>query len=76
MSDQTRTSQRPADIYFFATCVVNQFFPGAGLDAITLLERAGIRVHFLKNRPVAVNRPTPAVFPTRRARSGRSARAP
>lgn len=37
---------RPGDVYFFATCVVDQFFPGAGLDAITLLEREGIRVHF------------------------------
>ena len=46
MSDQAKTSQRPADVYFFATCVVDQFFPGAGLDAITLLERQGIRVHF------------------------------
>ena len=46
MSEQAKTSQRPADVYFFATCVVDQFFPGAGLDAITLLERAGIRVHF------------------------------
>jgi len=46
MSDQAKTSQRPADVYFFATCVVDQFFPGAGLDAITLLEHQGIRVHF------------------------------
>ena len=36
----------PTDVYFFATCVVDQFFPGAGMDAITLLERQGIRVHF------------------------------
>ena len=27
----------PSDVYFFATCVVDQFFPGAGMDAITLL---------------------------------------
>ena len=46
MSEQATTSQRPADVYFFATCVVDQFFPGAGMDAITLLERQGIRVHF------------------------------
>ena len=39
-------THRPTDVYFFATCVVDQFFPGAGLDAITLLEREGIRVHF------------------------------
>jgi L-lactate dehydrogenase complex protein LldE len=46
MSEQAKNSQRPTDIYFFATCVVDQFYPGAGLDAITLLEREGIRVHF------------------------------
>jgi L-lactate dehydrogenase complex protein LldE len=36
----------PKDAYFFATCVVDQFFPGAGMDAITLLEKLGVRVHF------------------------------
>ena len=42
MSEQTKTRQRPADVYFFATCVVDQFFPGAGMDAITLLERGDL----------------------------------
>jgi L-lactate dehydrogenase complex protein LldE len=42
----TTAPPRPTDVYFFATCVVDQFFPGAGLDAITLLERLGLRVHF------------------------------
>lgn len=37
---------RPKDIYFFATCVVDQFYPGAGLDAIRLLEREGVNVNF------------------------------
>ena len=46
MQIQGAAGNRPTDIYFFATCVVDQFFPGAGLDAITLLEREGIRVHF------------------------------
>lgn len=46
MSEQGSPAQRPGDIYFFATCVIDQFFPGAGIDAITLLEREGIRVHF------------------------------
>jgi L-lactate dehydrogenase complex protein LldE len=36
----------PRDVYFFATCVVDQFFPDAGMDAITLLEQLGVRVHF------------------------------
>ncbi|MHB1375691.1 MAG: heterodisulfide reductase-related iron-sulfur binding cluster, partial [Thauera sp.] len=37
---------KPADVYLFGTCVVDVFFPGAGMDAIRLLEREGIRVHF------------------------------
>ncbi len=44
------TASRPTDVYFFATCVVDQFFPGAGLDAIRLLEREGITVHFPDNQ--------------------------
>ncbi len=46
MNQPESAASRPTDIYFFATCVVDQFFPGAGMDAITLLERQGIRVHF------------------------------
>lgn len=34
------------DVYFFCTCLVDLFVPEAGLDAVTLLEKAGIRVHF------------------------------
>ncbi|MBS1188743.1 MAG: Protein of unknown function cysteine-rich region [Rhodocyclaceae bacterium] len=37
---------RPTDVYFFATCVIDQFYPEAGLDAIRLLEREGVTVHF------------------------------
>ncbi len=37
---------RPTDVYFFATCLVDLFCPEAGMDAIQLLEREGIRVHF------------------------------
>lgn len=33
-------------MYFFATCVVDLFSPQAGLDAIAVLERAGVRVTF------------------------------
>lgn len=36
----------PKDVYFFATCLVDLFCPEAGLDAIALLERAGVTVHF------------------------------
>ncbi len=37
---------RPTDVYLFATCLVDQFVPQAGLDTLSLLEREGIRVHF------------------------------
>lgn len=38
--------EKPSQVYLFGTCVVDLFFPEAGLDAIRLLEREGIRVHF------------------------------
>ena len=37
---------RPTDVYLFATCLIDQFTPEAGLDTVQLLEREGIRVHF------------------------------
>ena len=37
---------KAADVYLFATCLIDQFDPQAGLNAVRLLEREGIRVHF------------------------------
>ena len=37
---------KPAAVTLFGTCVVDLFFPEAGLDAIRLLEREGIQVHY------------------------------
>jgi len=37
---------QPSDVYLFATCLIDQFSPEAGLDAVRLLEREGIRVHY------------------------------
>jgi L-lactate dehydrogenase complex protein LldE len=37
---------KPAHVYLFATCLIDQFAPDAGLDTVQLLEREGIRVHF------------------------------
>lgn len=37
---------KPADVYFFGTCVLDIFMPEAGIDAMTLIEQQGIRVHF------------------------------
>ena len=62
--------QRPTDVYFFATCVVDQFFPGAGMDAITLLERQGIRVHFPEEQTCCGQPAYTIGFPYRRGCSG------
>lgn len=37
---------KPAHVYLFATCLVDQFAPEAGLAVVQLLEREHIRVHF------------------------------
>jgi L-lactate dehydrogenase complex protein LldE len=37
---------KPVNAYLFATCLVDQFAPEAGLDALRLLEREGIAIHF------------------------------
>ena len=39
-------NNKPSDVYFFGTCLLDIFMPEAGMDAITLLEREGVRVHF------------------------------
>lgn len=39
-------SSKPRAVYLFGTCVVDLFFPEAGMDAIHLLEREGIIVDF------------------------------
>ncbi|MEI6803182.1 MAG: (Fe-S)-binding protein [Burkholderiales bacterium] len=41
---------KPADVYLFATCLIDQFAPQAGLDTVRLLEREGIRVHYLEQQ--------------------------
>lgn len=41
---------KPADVYLFSTCLVDQFSPHAGLDTLRLLEREGIRVHYLEKQ--------------------------
>ena len=41
---------KPTDVYLFATCLIDQFTPQAGLDTVQLLEREGIRVHYLEQQ--------------------------
>ena len=43
---RTYPTGNPTQVYLFGTCVVDLFFPEAGMDAIHLLEREGIRVDF------------------------------
>lgn len=37
-----------SDAYLFGTCVIDLFMPEAGLDAVRLLEREGVTVHYPK----------------------------
>ncbi len=37
---------KPANAYLFATCLIDQFAPQAGLDTVSLLQREGISIHF------------------------------
>ena len=36
----------PAKVYFYSTCLVDLFFPDAGMAGIQLLQRAGVEVVF------------------------------
>ena len=38
--------QKPAKIYFFGTCLIDMFYPEAGLAGIKLIQREGIQVVF------------------------------
>jgi len=37
---------RPDKVYFFGTCLIDLFYPGAGLAGMELLRRAGLKVVF------------------------------
>jgi L-lactate dehydrogenase complex protein LldE len=37
---------KPAEVYFFGTCLVDLLYPEAGLAAVELIEREGVRVIF------------------------------
>jgi L-lactate dehydrogenase complex protein LldE len=42
----TPESVKPSKVYFFGTCLIDAFYPDAGLAAIRLIEREGVRVVF------------------------------
>lgn len=41
---------KPEKVYLFGTCLIDVFFPDAGMDALHLLEREGIEVLFPENQ--------------------------
>jgi len=41
---------KPEEVYFYGTCLVDVFYPGAGMSAIQLLRREGIRVIYPRNQ--------------------------
>jgi L-lactate dehydrogenase complex protein LldE len=45
-NDMTLQISKPSRIYFFGTCLIEAFYPEAGLAAIRLIEREGVRVVF------------------------------
>ncbi len=47
---ETQRPQRPDTVYFFGTCVIDLFYPQAGLAGMELLKRQGIRVVFPPNQ--------------------------
>lgn len=50
MKERLYPATPPADVYLFATCLVDLFVPEAGVDAVRLLEREGLTVHFPRNQ--------------------------
>jgi L-lactate dehydrogenase complex protein LldE len=60
---------KPQKVYFYGTCLIDVFYPGAGLDAIRLLEREGIEVIFPRIRPAAGSRCGTTASPMRHGAS-------
>jgi len=46
MADNSQSPARPSRAYFFGTCLIDALYPEAGLAAIRLIEREGVRVVF------------------------------
>ncbi|MBI3992252.1 MAG: (Fe-S)-binding protein [Candidatus Lambdaproteobacteria bacterium] len=45
-ADPIRYPDKPETVYFFGTCLVDNFYAQAGLAAVELIEREGVRVIF------------------------------
>ena len=46
MQPSQQYPSKPEKVYFFGTCVIDLIYPGAGMAAIKLLEREGLKVVF------------------------------
>ena len=46
MAANFHSPTKPARVYFFGTCLIDALYPDAGLAAIRLIEREGVRVVF------------------------------
>lgn len=46
MTQQRAYPRKPGSVYFFGTCLVDLFYPEAGLAGMELLKRAGVEVIF------------------------------
>ena len=44
--DMTPEFSKPSKVYFFGTCLIDGFYPDAGLAAIRLIEREDVWVPF------------------------------
>ena len=49
-NDRRQYPPKPDNVYLFSTCLIDQFSPQAGLDTVNLLEREGIKVHYLEQQ--------------------------
>ena len=45
-TNSTVKANKPKKVYFFGTCLIDLFYPKAGLSAIELIEREGVEVVF------------------------------
>lgn len=44
--DNRQYPEKPEAVYFYGTCLVDMFYPEAGMAGINLIEREGVKVHF------------------------------
>ena len=50
---------KPAKVYFYGTCLVDMFYPDAGIAGVSCWSVKALRCCFRKTRPAVASRPTP-----------------